>query len=276
MLKELQEMSGVISLETAAPDTAQQAAARLPSYLDQASEYLSKALTQILGDFAGIKNLGWLAMNIERRPYSELRRIEVVAPAGFRGTFVDYGQYLIKTVESVEDLHKNVLAPFSSWLAQRIDDPDSLKELTNSLKIPGLATPKIEELQKRLDSFFPDKAPDSYVYGDVFKRQGDWITINNQVKTLNTHFANGKYEQVQKELPDVSHLLTVLGARIAEKSDVDSFQVSSITVEQLAKVTMQIAEHVEFYGVLRHRVDEYVRVMSENVEIVKVKSNLTA
>ena len=271
MLNEMKEIRGVISMEAAVPDTAQQAAARLPSMLDTASEYLNKALTQFLGNFAGIKSLGWMSLNAQRRPYSELRGLQVTAPDGFEGTFVEYGQFLVKTVEAMEDLSQDVLEPFASWIAQRIEDPESLKALTNSLRIPGLRTPKVEELQKRLDQFFPLNAPRSYVYGDLFKRQGDWTDINNNIKKLNTLYANGKYEKVQKAMPELSHLLTVLAARIAEQKDVASFQVSSITTEQLSKVTFEIAQHVEFYGILRHRVDEYIRTISDNVDLVKEK-----
>ncbi len=32
---------------------------------------------------------------------------------------------------------------------------------------------------------------------------------------------------------------------------------------------MQVAEQVEFYGVLRHRVDEFLRTVELNVDIVK-------
>jgi hypothetical protein len=270
MLKEIQEIRDAISMEATAPDTVQQAAARLPVLLDKASEYLSKALTQLLGDFAGIKNISWMALNAQRRPYSELRSLRIVAPEGFQGTFVEYGEFLIKTVETMEDLAQDVLEPFASWISQRIDDPDTLKSLTNTLKIPGLRTPKVESLQKSLDAFFPDGyAPNSYVYGQLFKRQSDWLEINDYVKKLNTLYANGKYEKVQKQLPDLTQLLTVLGARISEKKDVETFQVSSITLEQLSKVTFEIAELVEFFGVLRHRVDEYLQVVEANVELVK-------
>lgn len=270
MLNELRQARDEISMEALSNEAADQVAAKIPSFLDKAAEFLSKSVLQKIGDFFGSKDLGWIAVNAARRPYSEVRGIQLDAPQGFKGSLVEYGHDLVKAVEATEDLEKDVLAPYGTWVAQRVEDPASLRSVTNTLKIPGLQYPKVESLQKNLDGYFPDKAStDGYVYGDLIRRQGDWAELNNIVKKLNTLYANGKFEKLQKKLPDVSDMVGLLAKRLNEGEG--DIQFSPITVEQLSKVTIQVAEHVEFAGVLRHRVDEYIKAIGNNAELVKSK-----
>ena len=271
MLNQLRHARDIISMEAVAGGNAAAAAvSRLPSFFDKASEFLTKTVLQSLGDFFSVKNLGWLALNASRANYSELRGLQVVAPPGFKGTLAEYGNTLIKGAEEMDDLYKDVLEPFNAWLGQRVADPESLKNLTNTLRIPGLTQPKIEGIQKQLDRYFPDKAEDKpAVYGELFKRQADWVDLNNQVKKLNTLYANGNFERVQKKIPELSELLRLLSARMAEDKSAEVYQFSSVTIDKLSQVIFDVAEHVEFYGVLRHRVDEFVRIVDQNVELVK-------
>lgn len=269
MLDQLRHARDVISMEAVSGGTAEdKAAARLPTFLDKASEFLTKTIFQKIGDFFSIKNLGWLAQHAQRKPFSEVRGVQVVAPQGFKGSLVDYGNALIKAVEDTQDFEANVLSPFASWLGQRLADPDSLRSVSNSLKIPGLQHIKVDQLSKSLDAFFPNKTDaEAPVYGDLFRRQGDWTDLSNQVKKLNAYYTNGKFEKIQAKVPEISQLLTVFAQRAAQYPE--EFQFSSVTTEQLGKVTFEIAEQVEFYGVLRHRVEEFCKIVNDNVEIIK-------
>ena len=67
----------------------------------------------------------------------------------------------------------------------------------------------------------------------------------------------------------VQVLLRLLSARMAEDKSAEVYQFSSVTIDKLSQVIFDVAEHVEFYGVLRHRVDEFVRIVDQNVELVK-------
>lgn len=270
MLNELRQARDEISMEALSSEAADQVAAKIPSFLDKASEFLSQTVLQKIGDWFGGKDLGWMSVNATRRPYSEIRGIQLDAPQGFKGSLVEYGNVLVKAVEATEDLEKDVLLPYGTWVAQRIEDPTSLRSVTGTLRIPGLQHPKVESLQKSLDSFFPDKTTtDGYIYGDLIRRQGDWTDLSNIIKKLNTLYANGKFEKVQKKVPELADMVGLLAQRLNEGEG--DIQFSPITVEQLSKVTIQVAEEVEFAGILRHRVDEFIKVIGINVELAKPK-----
>lgn len=271
MLNTLRHARDVISLEAVSGETAaDQAAARLPQFLVKASDFLKQNIFNPIGNLFAVKDLAWLAMNAQRRPYSEMRGLDMRAPQGFRGSLAEYGRQLEKAVLELDDLQKDVLDPFGTWISQRISDPDSLKTLTNTLRIPGLEAPKLDALKKALDRFFPDKidARDP-IYGELFKRQGDWAEINASIKKLNTIYQNGKYEKVGQKVSELSDLMDVLARRLAEEKK--DFAISSVTTEQLAKVTYEIASMIEYYGVVRHRVEEYLKVVADNVSLAKVK-----
>lgn len=269
MLHTLRHARDLISLEALSDGTAPiQAASRLPTFLVKASDFLKQNIFSPIGDLFAIKDLAWLAMNAQRKPYSEMRALAMRTPEGFHGSLAEYGKHLVQTAESLDDLQKDVLDPFGAWLAKGLADPASLRALTNSLRIPGLQAPKINSLKKALEHYFPAKRPaDTPIYGEVIKRQGDWAEINAAVKKLHTLYQNGKYPKVGQKVQELSELMDVLSRRLND--DKDDFVLSSVTTEQLAKVTYEIAEHIEFYGVLRHRVEEYLHAMADNVELVK-------
>ncbi len=271
MLNTLRHARDVISLEAVSGEVAaDKAAARLPQFLIKASDFLKQNIFNPIGTLFAIKDLAWLAMNAQRRPYSEMRGLPMRAPQGFRGSLAEYGKQLEKAVEELDDLQKDVLDPFGVWIAQRISDPASMKSLTNTLRIPGLQAPKLAALKKALDRFFPDKIDTrDPIYGDLFKRQNDWAEINGSVKKLNTIYQNGKYEKVGQKVAELSDLMDVLAKRLAEDKDGEGFAVSSVTTEQLSKVTYEVAEMIEYYGVVRHRVEEYLKVIADNVGLAK-------
>lgn len=269
MLKELRHACDVISMEAVAGGNAtDKAAARLPAFLDKAVEFLTHTVFSPIGSLFKTKDLSWLASNVAGRSYSEMRGLAVVAPQGFKGSLAEYSSALVKAVEEFQDLEKDVLSPYGSWLGQRVADPASLKALTNSLKIPGLQAPKLEATQKQLDHYFPSKVDSKEpIYGEVIRRQADWVELYNNIKKLNTLYANGKFEAVQKKVPELSQLLEVLSQRMGEFQG--EYQLSSINTERLAKVTFEIAEQIEFYGVIRHRVEELLKVVEQNVELLR-------
>lgn len=269
MLQKLRHARDVISLEAVSGGAAtDKAAERLPTFLSKASEFLRNNVAGAIGNLFTTKDLGWLSIQMTRKPYSEMRGLKVRAPQGFKGSLAEYGKFLEKAGEALDDIEKDVLQPFGVWISQRISDPASLKALTNTLRIPGLHAPKLAELSKSLERFFPEKtdAADP-IYGDVFRRQGDWGDLNNTVKNLQTLHQNGKYEKVQRKVQDLSDLMDVLSKRLAEEKD--EFIASSVTTEQLAKVTLEVAELIEYYGVVRHRTEEFIRINHENVELLK-------
>lgn len=269
MLNTLRHARDMISLEaisgTAAHD---KAASRLPQFLIKAGEFLKQNIFSPIGNLLAIKDLAWLGMNAQRKPYSELRGLAIRTPEGFRGSLVDYGKHLEAAAQELDDLQKDVLDPFAAWLAAALDDPSVLRSLTNQLRIPGLHAPKLTALKKSLDQYFPDKhdskAP---IYGDVFKRQGDWAELNATVKKLHALYQNGKYEKVGVRVNELSELLGLLSERLAE--DKETYALSSVTTEKLSKVTFEIAEYVEYYGVVRHRAEEFLRVVTDNVALVR-------
>lgn len=274
MLQELKKTQEVITMEAASadPETVRQASFKLPAFLSEISEFLIRTVMGVVGNYLGLKNLGWMAMHAQRRSYSELRNVPAAAPDGFKGNLVDYGHVLVLSVKELDTICKDVLDPFGAWISSKISDPESLKSLTNALKIPGLHPPKLEAMQKRLDRFFPDKVEVKQpIYGEVIARQKDWMDLNNIVKDLNTTYSNGNYERVQKKLPELSELMTVLSKRLDEDTSVQKYQLSQVTIEQLSAITFQVAQLIEFYGVLRHRSDEFMKCVADNVDLVKDK-----
>lgn len=264
MLHDLRENAMSISMEAASGlEAADKAAERIPTFLESAAEYLNRNVFQPLSNAFATKDLNWVANELQRKNYSEMRAIKISAPENFKGNLLDYGTALLAASEDMDALHDKVLVPLDSWVNGRLGDPNSLKSLTNTLKVPGLHDMPIDALNKRLDRFFPDKADTRVpIYGEVIARQSDWKGIADTVRKINTVYANGNYEKVCKKQAELTYSLRLLAKRIGEAPE--EYKLSSVTTEQLSKVVIGVAEQIEFYGVLRSRVDQYLRSISDN------------
>lgn len=264
MLHDLRENAMSISMEAASGlEAADKAAERIPTFLESAAEYLNRNVFQPLSNAFATKDLNWVANELQRKNYSEMRAIKISAPENFKGSLLDYGNALLAASEDMDALHDKVLVPLDSWVNGRLGDPNSLKSLTNTLKVPGLHDMPIDALNKRLDRFFPDKADTRVpIYGEVIARQSDWKGIADTVRKINTVYANGNYEKVCKKQAELTYSLRLLAKRIGEAPE--EYKLSSVTTEQLSKVVIGVAEQIEFYGVLRSRVDQYLRSISDN------------
>lgn len=264
MLHDLRENAMSISMEAASGlEAADKAAERIPTFLESAAEYLNRNVFQPLSNAFATKDLNWVANELQRKNYSEMRAIKISAPENFKGSLLDYGTALLAASEDMDALHDKVLVPLDSWVNGRLGDPNSLKSLTNTLKVPGLHDMPIDALNKRLDRFFPDKADTRVpIYGEVIARQSDWKGIADTVRKINTVYANGNYEKVCKKQAELTYSLRLLAKRIGEAPE--EYKLSSVTTEQLSKVVIGVAEQIEFYGVLRSRVDQYLRSISDN------------
>lgn len=264
MLHDLRETATFISMEAASGlEAADRAAERIPTFLESASEYLNRNVFQPLSNAFATKDLTWVANELQRKPYSEMRPIKVSTPENFKGNLAEYGATLLAASEDMDALLDKVLSPLDAWVNTRLGDPNTLKSLTNTLKVPGLQDLHVDALSKRLDRYFPDKASNQApIYGEVIARQADWKAIAETIRKINTVYANGNFEKVCKKQTDLTYSLRLLAKRIGEAPE--EYKLSSVTTEQLSKVVIGVAEQIEFYGLLRNRVDEYLRAISDN------------
>lgn len=270
MHKELEYMHSVISLESQSDATVASAAERIPGFLDKITEFFTQNVAQPIGTLFSRKDVVWMADNASRRPFNEMRGYRVYVPVGFKGSLADYGQLLLEAAGKMDRILDEVLVPYGRWVAEKVSNPKSLSNLTNTLQIPGLKDLDIRPLEVRLDAFFPDRnRHTTAIYGEVFARQQDWERCSSALRKLEDLYKNGRYDRTRAKVRELSELLEKLAVVIRENRI--EYQVSSVTIKQLSDITFEIAKMVEFYGILRHRVDEYARSMQDTVDELRPK-----
>jgi len=274
MLKNLSLQSDFVSMESSAGDAGlQKATGRLPDYLVKVSHFLNENIVKPITAFAAGKDLGWLALNANRYSYPEWRSFRMEAPHGFQGSLAEYGKDLVTATTLMQKLESDVLAPYMTFVAERLSDPTSMKSLSTTIKVPGMHDVDYARVAKKLESYFPDKkVSEEPVYSDVIRRQADWIDINNSVQHLAAMYNDGHYEAVVKRTRELGELVNVLADRLTHNKE--EFIASPVIVNALSKLTLAVAQQVEFYGVLRSRVSEYQESIEASLKQVRNQAGI--
>lgn len=274
MLKNLSLQSDFISMESAAGDAGlQKATGRLPDYLSKVSRFLNESIIMPITAFASGKDLGWLALNANRYSYPDWRSFRMEAPHGFKGSLAEYGKDLVAATELMHKLESEVLAPYMTFVSERLSDPSSMKSLSTTIKVPGMHDVDYARVAKKLETYFPDKkVSEEPIYSEVIRRQADWVDINNAVQRLSALYGDGHYEAVIKRTRELGDLVNVLADRLT--NDKEEFVASPVIVNALSKLTLAVAQQVEFYGILRGRVSEYQESVEASLKQVRTQAGI--
>lgn len=264
MLEQLQRDSAVISLEAQSGQLSE-AVGRLPDFFSGLKTAFTKYLAQPLSSFFSRHDITWFSREVQKVQYVGLREVEVFTPAGLKVDFLTYAQVLTGATKSALTLKQDVLIPFTKWLGAKLGSPTSLNALTGNLAIAGYHPHDTEKLQKQISDCFVSSGKLEVVapYAAAIKRNGDWAPLSKDVAELLSAFSDAHHKEIVGLVNEATGLMDTLLRRIQEEPDV--YKLSPATLQALATIAYQIGCEIEFYGLLRHRVDEFGKALDDSI-----------
>lgn len=264
MLHELRRASDVISLEAQQGDLSK-ATGRLPDFFTGLKTAFNEYLAKPLSTFFSRHDINWFSREVQKAQYVGLREVEVVTPPGLKVDFLTYAEKLIAGTKAMLTLKQDVLVPFNSWLGAKLGNPSALNALTGNLNIAGLKPHDVEKLHADILACFQDhgKLEVLSTYGNVIKRNGDWNALSKHVADLLNAFSDAHHKEIVALVNQATNLMDQLQRRIEEEPE--TYKLSPTTLQGLANTAYILGQQVEFYGLLRHRVDEFGHALDQNV-----------
>lgn len=266
MLDQLQHKRDVITLESNSGAVALESAInRLPDFFGTVKLAFNKylgAMPSITALFSS-RTVKDIAQKVSNKQYTALRSLEVYTPPGLKTDYLSYAEVLEASVKKMLTLKQEILQPFASWLGAKLGNPASLASITTNLNITGYSSHNTEKLSKDLTACFHNSGRLEVLstYGAVIKRNGDWATIGKISEALNTAFSDVHHKEIVALVNQCTNMMDQLMLRMEEEPQ--TYKMSPAAIQALAAVSYDIGRELEFYGLLRHRINEFNKAVTD-------------
>lgn len=253
----------------------QDVAKMLQSYIGNVKGFLNDVLTPFQltprFDFARDPRLD---RQISKTNYVTLGSVNVFVPAGMSVSWEIYLEALGTSQEVADRILDDVLKPAMAYFSLLLASPENLSSITHRLEVDRIIfhDKLIEQSKKAMAKCYSKHGVETKrPYGDVFKRNADWLATNAAMEALVERHSKVAPGEVSKAVGELTEVMERLIIRMRQSPEV--YQVSGITSAALSKITLELGLEVEFYAAHCFMLQTAVAAMQDTVkhlnEVVK-------
>lgn len=240
----------------------------LQSYLTNVKGFIQGALPSINGGsaMAFVPNTK-LDRLLTKTNYVSLSAIHVYMPAGVRCDWVSYLDAVDLSQAIVNGLVKDTLKPAIAYFSQLCATPETMLTVAPSAELTKIKLHEREMAiaKKEIAACYSKHGVETKrVYGDAFKRNGDWAVVNKRLTDITTAMANTSPELVVGLVSELAEILDRLVIRMQQSPDI--YRVSGVTSGHMARISMQLGFEVEFYAAHCYLVQTAMSAMADTVK----------
>ena len=249
MLQSLKVQSNLISLESGSPETVYSAVTNFfPRLITGIKDFASGIFAESNTPVFQLTDIKSIERKVIGANYVQMSPVTLPVPSGLAVPMADYVSVVADGVDILERINSEVMVPFVTWLAVLLTNPEELRTLRASVNIPALQWHDIDGVQKRFAKSFDKSAKAERPYGDLYKRNVDYVQTVRDVNALAERVARIDRAALIKQMETAVQYLE----RIIEntKSDPEQFKISGATLDVLSKLTYHVAKEIEFYSII--------------------------
>lgn len=268
MLKEIEETSSLIALEAhVGNESFQSALSRLPGFLTQLRGFLTGKIGDPLAtNFLGMRPVPFIRA-IGKTTYTDFKHVNVFVPQGLKVPYLVHQKVLQSACDHCVTIESNTIDPLVKWLGERIGNPSSFASISSALRPPSGAVEKIELAYH--ENFVTNGQKQSEVnYMKAIARQADWNEIMDGIDTMERQLTADLHKRFLEKMSRLDDLLATLVRRIEENPDIYKF--SSPALADLATHSYAAARELEFYGLMKYRLESYTVAVRDTVKKLEV------
>lgn len=251
----------MISLESESGAAASASAVqRLPSYFQAVKSYLSKSVISPIENHFTSNDGAVFEKELKAHSYLELQDILIACPQGFKSDYITYTKALLEAAEMAGSVLAKNIEPYNRWLEIKLGSPETLNSLVTG-KVEHFETLKTEAEIKTLQSYFVSNGKEyaETPYHNLVRRNNDWTEIHQRMVKIEAIFSPEHHKAVMEGTQRLSNNLDKLLTRITESN----LKVSATAIKTLAERSLQCAQAVEFYALVRYKVQELESAMQD-------------
>lgn len=252
-LSRISNMARTLSLEASVPTASVEGLLdRLPHFFSNVKTFLGDLMDfskeESLGHTAGFLDDRKLPNQLAHNEYTALSPIGVFVPPGLKVTYLTYFEALEHAQNVADTLVSETLAPFNTWIAIQITNPEKLANFHSASSIANFKLHDIERPRKELSNCFDANAVHSQVpFEKAFRRTTEYRTVAEKANALNERLNSVSKKEIMRLVSEISQNLDKLLEMI--KNDPDTYRANANTVRIIATICEAMARECEFFSV---------------------------
>jgi len=261
MLKNIELQKNVITVESLALfRPSEKTLGRLAGFFGDASDAISKLLGNILNSNVSLAIDGRVFLPlVEKADYTTLSQLKLKFP---KELSVDYATAMttMKDVGVVpESLYRDLLDPFSKWLAVVLNDPSAMESINQHVNFDVNRSKRArEQLAKIAKGGQPECR-----YSRAIRRNKDWAPVIDEINQIAAVNANVNIDDVRKKVKEIDDLLQLLIGKLNEPRF--EYRPSGNFVDKLVSLTYTMAAEIELYAEYQYLFERIVECVRDDV-----------
>ncbi|MBE0438338.1 MAG: hypothetical protein IBX57_01030 [Gammaproteobacteria bacterium] len=203
---------------------------------------------------------------IDKVGYINIRLANVYTPPGMNVKYNQYVEALDKAVDAATKVMEEVLNPYARYLAENINDPDSLLK-GGGVNIKDFEPHDIDGLSLKLGKCFK-RGSNKYEakFGDVFSSNKDAADVLKNVSTVSSKALTINKRELISKVEEIGGYLDKLYEIMSE----DEYQdVSKRAVDNLYKITFTCARELEFVSVVIYQLTSLNVALNDTIKKIE-------
>lgn len=219
---------------------------------------------EVTAGIAQVPSYTRVRSRLERTSYASLRETKVFVPTGLGVSYKTYLTVLEAPVEINEKLLKEILTPFSRWLAEALTDPDKLGRVSPS-SMRDFKPHNLDKALEELGECFDKGSNQNQVpFKQAFARNADVKDVLADAETLTGRFIAIDRKQVMRKVDEISANMDVLFARLEDPES--GYDLNRNTEKLLSQLLFTMGQEVEFYGSIAYQLTQVTVSLQNTVD----------
>lgn len=209
---------------------------------------------------------------VATHPYADIIQYRAEVPEGLIVPFLDYLKVLMPAQESANDIIKDVINPFNTFVSKMISDEIFRNQAGHQIKEFAKLEPEYVAINKEFAKCFAkNDFKASAAFGEVVKRNGDWREVFADTDKLRKLYQAYPAQELTKKLNRLYEMLDEL----VDQIKLDHFEQVEKEVTQLLGNGMYfVAKMVELSALTTFRTRTFIESINTTIKNVESLSNV--
>lgn len=238
---------------------------RLPGFLKDVKNSVVNVFSGSFWNQRGLIDVKKTNRLIQDLNYMTLAEQEIFIPAGLSVPLIEYLRALNNASTLTEALISETLQPTLNWLAMLLTKPENLASVRAVPQDSGIVFHDLKKHQLALAKCLEDRRKISKgAFKKVFKRNADMLECATVVNQLNQALVSVDKDNVTELVDEIIKAFDTILIRM--KTNPNEYKLSGPVMGVMAKVALNLAEEIEFYGAHAHKVQEATETFKLTVD----------
>ena len=224
-----------------------------------------KSLTNVrnyLNSFSADSKLNTLVSTI---PYATLASIKAYVPEGFSGNALEYVQLLEQQLNHANNVVAETLTPYNTFLSGILSNPEATKSSAGKSMSFLHRDQARQDLNEQTGTFFKNGTQTADKFSKFYRQNNEILTVQTKVKLLSEMLKQSDIRVIQRATEDTLELVAALQS--SHKLE-ELKQASPQVIKLLGEMTLNAAREVEFYAIVRYRVEAFIKCFEDSLEVL--------